>query len=427
MLQSIEMLALPTTDLDLWLREAAQENEALRVEEPRESSSNFRGGVGSSDAGGKEAFLASVPDSEACLQELLEGQLAVMDLGSDELVWARHVVAALDERGYLSSTDEDLLSSAASEGLEGDAGDLGRAIATVQSLEPRGVGGRNAIEALLLQLDPGEPDYALLASMIEGFLGELARNKLPQVARGLGVEMDRLAELLGQLKGLTLEPAAGLGSTSVSQAPLIPDLIVEAKGDGFEVRLTSGNLAPVCLDEEVVAMAGDREQQAEVRRYLRDKVERARWIVDALALRERTLLRVASIALDRQRAFLASGPGNLVPLTMGEVAELLDLHLSTVSRAVSGKYVDTSWGILPLRSFFQRESGAEEGAGGGAQDEVQRMVQGFVDGEDGSDPLSDADLTDLLAERGIKLSRRSVANVRKALGIPSSYRRRSYS
>ena len=425
MLQSIQVLALPVGELDLWLREAAQENEALRLEEPL--------GVARSSASGegKEGFLASVPDAKGGLFETLRAELSERDLDAHETAWAELVLRALDARGYLVASDEELLTTAAEEGLAGDAGDLGRAIGRVQSLEPRGVGGRDPVEALLLQLDPATPDYALLASLIEDFLDDVARNKLPAVARGLGVELDRLQELLGQLRGLTLEPAAGFSEEPAGDAPLVPDLVVEPDGDGFTVRLTSGNLPPVALDEDVAALARDRDQDEEVRRYLRDKVERARWIVDALALRERTLLRVATVALERQRAFLSRGPGHLVPLAMGEVAELLNVHLSTVSRAVAGKHVDTDWGIVPLRSFFQRKSGAGEerstGATGGAQDEVQRELAALVADEDPAAPLSDAELTERLAASGVKLSRRSVANLRKALGIPSSYRRRRYS
>lgn len=430
MLQSIQVLALPTTELGAFLQEAAAENEALRLTDPGAGSPLALPGGRPRPAdsgGGKEAFLASVPEAERGFAEGLHEQLALLDLDGRGRAWARFVIDALDARGYLSTDDDDLLRAAEAAGLEPDAGALGAAIGVVQGLEPRGVGGRDAVEALLLQLDPTEPDYALLATLIEDFLEDLARNKLPAVARGMGLELDELRGLLEQLRGLTLAPGGGPEEPRADEAPLVPDLVVEPRGEGFEVRLASGNLAPVSLDEDVLAQAQDREQAAEVRRYLRDKVERARWIVDALALRERTLLRVATVVLERQRTFLARGPGHLVPLAMSEVAELLDVHVSTVSRAVSGKHVDTPWGIVALRSFIQRQSGANQHAAGGAQDGVQRLVQRLVAAEDPAQPLSDAELTDRLVAEGVELSRRSVANVRKALGIPSSYRRRRYS
>jgi len=155
--------------------------------------------------------------------------------------------------------------------------------------------------------------------------------------------------------------------------------------------------------------------------YYRERVERARWIVDAVGQRGETLLRVATIAFDRQRAFLDEGPGHLAPLRMTEVAELLELHVSTVSRAVAGKHAQTPAGIFPLRHFFQ----APAEAGRSVEDQRELVRRLFAE-EDPASPLSDDEAAERLAARGVTVARRTVAKYRKELGIPSSYRRRRH-
>jgi RNA polymerase sigma-54 factor len=331
------------------------------------------------------------------------------------------VVQCLDPSGYLTVSDERLLALAEEAGLAADAGTLGRAIAVVQQLEPRGVGGRDAVEALLLQLDPAEPDYALLCRLLEEFLEDVARNKLPAVARALEVDLSCLDRLVARIRELHLRPGAEL--TPSSTPPIRPDVLVERTSSGFEVRVAASGLPALSIDEGVRALARDRRQPAAVRRYLRDKIERARWLVDALAQRQRTLLRIARALFEHQRPFLEHGPRRLAPLRMNRLADELDLHVSTVSRAVAGKYAETPWGIRPLRSFFQGSAGGEDTA---ARSNVREMVRELIEAEDPDHPLSDDELVVKLREQGVSLARRTVAKYRGELDIPSSYRRRRW-
>src|SRR5262249_46566696 len=162
------------------------------------------------------------------------------------------------------------------------------------------------------------------------------RNKLPSVARAMGLSLGELDHLLARLRELDPRPAAQLDETC---APIVrPDVIVERDGDGFSVRVDASGVPAVSIDREVESLARDRSQPREVRSYLRGKLERARWIVDGLEQRARTLQRVAAAVFHRQRAFLAHGPGHLAPLAMRDLADEVGLHVSTVSRAVAGKY-----------------------------------------------------------------------------------------
>ncbi len=420
LLQSIEVLQIPAQDLEGWLREAAESNEALMVEMPELPSPGPRPSREATDR--HDEMLRNQPERERGLAEDLEEQLSLLDFDSSKASWVRFLISCLDENGYLSPSDEELYRLAHEVGLEGNPASLGPAIAALQGLEPRGIGGRNMVEALLLQLDGESEDYSLLCRLLEDFLQDLASNRLPVVARALGVDLDELGLLIEQLRGLDPRPGAEL---NVSQAPVLrPDIVIEPESDGsWSVRLERSSLPNVTIDREVADLAKEKDSSREVRDWARDRVERARWVVDAVAQRGETLLRVATEVFERQRAFLEDGPGHLVAFTMGQVAEVLEVHVSTVSRAVNGKYVQCPWGILPLRHFFQVATGSADAP---ARDDLCEIVRAIFEGEDAREPLSDEAVAEELDRRGYSVARRTVAKYRRQLGIASSYRRRKY-
>lgn len=432
MLQSIEVLQLSTAELADWVERAAEQNEALSIEERPRAPLPSRVTRASREATDRhDELLASAPDRSRGLAESLVEQLSLVDVPAELAPWVRLCVDSLDDHGYLSPSDEALLALARERGIAGpperadeDLGRLGRAIGIVQKLEPRGVGGRDAVEALLLQLDPRDPDYALLCALLEDFLEDVARNKLPSVARALGIDLARLEELLGALRRLDLRPA-GEAEAGEGSPPIRPEVVVTAVGAdrrGFEVKVENAGLPAVSIDPGIERVANDRARPRELRSYLRDKLASARDVVAAVEQRRRTLLRIASAVFARQRAFLAEGPGHLAPLSMGEIADELALSVSTVSRAVAGKHADTPWGTFPLRWFFQ----AAAGSGEASREDVRAAVGALIAGEDRSRPLSDDEIVERLRARGADLARRTVAKYRQELGIPSSYRRRKH-
>lgn len=428
MLQSIEVLQLAGVELEGWLLEQAESNEALVVEGgelaggPPERPAHVRERRGTrADSEAHDEMLRNQPARPRGLGELIEEQLATADLDAGLTEWVRLLAGCLDPGGTLSASDDVLLDLARERGLAGAEAMLGAAIAALQGLEPRGIGARGAIEALLLQLDPRDPDYTLLCRLLEEFVEDLAKNRLPQVAKALGLELGDLARLLDVLRELDPRPAAGLVDEAVPA--IVPEVVVTRVADGFEVSVSRAALPSVRIDPDVQDLARDRSQPRDVRRYLRGKLDQARWVVDAVAQRGETLLRVARAVFAHQRPFLDGGHGHLRPLTMGAVADELGVHVSTVSRAVAGKYAQTPWGIAPLRSFFQSSAGGNDGA---ARDDVRETVRAVFDGEDRTRPLSDDDVVALLAERGVRVARRTVTKYRKELSIPSSYRRRAY-
>lgn len=420
LLQSIEVLQIPAQDLEAYLAEAAETNEALVVE-PRTGEASS-GPVDWDATDRHSEMLNNQPDRDRGLAESIGEQLSLLDVDEEALAWVRFLITCLDENGYLSAGDEELLALAGQQGMEDDPRALGLAIGRLQKLEPRGIGGRDMVEALLLQLDEDTPDYPLLCRLLEEFLNDVASNRLPAVARALGIDLDELGLLLGQLR--YLEPRPGAELVAKGQPGIRPDVVVDRDEDGnWQVRVEWGALPAVSIDTDIANLASTKDTPKEVKGWARDKVERARWIVDAVAQRGETLQRVAQEVFRRQAAFLESGPGNLLPLSMTELADTLDVHLSTISRTVSGKYVQCPWGILPLRYFIQKATGSD---GAPARDDLSTIVRSIFDAEDPTEPLSDDDVALELGRRGHKVARRTVAKFRGQLGILSSYKRRKF-
>ena len=418
MLQAIEILQLSSLDLDGFLNQAAAENEALRVAPPegRRLPSRARS---SADSDRHQAWLENQPAAGGGLVESLEAELGMLDLSAELEPWVRLVIECLDERGFLSLRDEAIFALARERGLGADPARLGRAIGVVQGLEPRGVGARDAVEALLLQLDPREPDYGLLCSLLEGFLVEIAGNRLDSVAAALDIDRAHLERLIARLS--QLEPVPAAEDAAAGSPPVHPELVVERKGERFEVRIDRSGLPAVSIEPAVERRARDRAVSPDVRRYLRGQLERARWLIDAVEQRRGTLLRIATVIFERQRRFLAGGPKDLRPLSRSAVAEELGLHLSTVSRAVSSKHVQTPWGVFALSTFFPSPA---KGSPDEPRDNAREAVRSIVAGEARSAPLSDDEIAVRLRALGFRVARRTVAKYRSELGIESSYRRR---
>jgi len=417
MLQSIEVLALPLEALEARLSQAFGENEALEFRERRRRPRARDAERGRAN----QDLLSELPSRRGGLAERLDEQIRMLELAEPDAIWLRFLVGALDERGFLALSDEELLALAEQERLEGGRDALGLAIARLQALEPRGIGARDLREALLLQLDRRSPDHALVARLVEEFLDELSKNRLPQVARALGVDLPRLRELLEQLRGLSARPALDLLDEA---APCVrPDVLVEC--DGGEFRLTvvrEGTPEPI-VSRRVERLAADRTQPRDVRARLRQRIGEARALIQALEQRHSTLRRVARALFERQRRWLDEGPRGLVPLRMIELAEELELHQSTVSRAISGKWAQTPWGVVPLRAFFQTGLASSPEV---SREHARSALRELVALEDPRAPLSDDVLTERLRRRGFDVARRTVAKYREELGIQSSYLRRRH-
>ena len=312
------------------------------------------------------------------------------------------VVAAMDEPASLAVAEE--------------------ALKVVQTLEPRGVGARDLVECLLLQIREKEPDAALKRRMILEHLDDLKRNKIPRVARALGCPIEDVYEPRRELARLT--PRPGAAYTAQPTRYIRPDVIVEWKDGEYDVRLENDHLPRLMLSHRVRQLLQQAKGDPKLREYVKRKVDAAKWLIEAVTQRQNTLERVAREIVKRQRDYLDFGLSHLRPLKMQEVADALGIHVSTVSRAISDKYVQCHRGILPLKFFF---TGGTENEGGGVESRVsiKERVKEIIEGEEKGSPLSDDEVAERLSkEHGLAIARRTVTKYRKALRIPSSRERR---
>jgi RNA polymerase sigma-54 factor len=423
MLQAIEVLQLPVEDLAEHVEQAIAENEALiaaPAESPRERASAPTRREARSESA--DQLLESAPAHGEGLIEHLRRQVALATVAAELERAVQHVIAHIDPSTGWLVADETAL--AASFEAPSDPRLWSQAIAFVQQLEPRGVGGRGSIECLLLQLDPADPHEEIVRRVLVDFLEDVSKNRLPKVAKRLGISIEELRASLEHARGLRLRPGSEFESEGAAQVR--PDVTVEWTSSGFEVEVEHGPLPRLSIDEDVAALARDRRMESAARSYFRERVDSARDLIDALEQRRATLARVAQALFAAQRAFLAHGPDHVEPLRMQQIAERLDMHVSTVSRAVAGKWAATPWGIFALRSFFSGGLVDEDGHEH-SRTEIQVALRAVLAGEDPSAPLSDDEIVRVLAERhGLDVARRTVAKYRKELGIPSSWRRRRY-
>jgi RNA polymerase sigma-54 factor len=380
----------------------------------------------------KHDVMANVVDRPETLVEHLRDQLSWFDLADDVRRMAERIIYSLDSNGYLQTPLEELLDPPPAE-LNGDAlawheaqMRLARqALKVVQQLDPLGVGASDLRECLLLQLTPGMPCYDDLRILIESHLHDLEHNRLPQIAKKTGWTIDHIQQVWQELRKLDPKPGADFSEGLVPN--VTPDVFVERQEDGkYEVRLEDGQLPPLFISPRYRMMLRDKSTDKKTLEYIKTKINSAQWLIESIEQRRNTLTRVAQAIVDHQTRFLDDGPEFIEPLKMQQIADRVGVHVTTVSRAVDDKWIQTPRGIFPLRRFFV---GGTTGADGEevAWDAVRMKLQEIIDSEDKTNPLSDEALVDRLGDAGLKVARRTVTKYRKAMKIPSSRQRRDWS
>lgn len=394
------------------------------LEDLERRSGDYRPGRARTDTDGedpKQEALQNTAVSGVTLFEHLMAQVAFLDLAPALRGLVEQTIYNLDENGRLLATPAEIAVEAGPGVTEEQALE---ALAVVQTLDPPGVGAADLKECLLLQLDRMEGDHSAVRRLIEEHLEDIQKNRLPRICKKTGMSMDELKQALLFLRHLTPRPGAEFGR-EVNQS-IVPDIVVREEGDRFEVRVERETLPSLQISPMYKQLLKEARRDPQVLEYLRKKIEAARAFIDAVAQRQSTLGRIAQELVQRQEAFLEQGIERLRPMRMQDIADSLGLHISTVSRAISGKYMETPQGILPLKRFFSAGTTSNEGREL-SQQTIKEWVREIVESEDRSQPISDDEIVERLArERNVQLARRTVTKYRKALGIPSSRQRKSY-
>ncbi len=449
MIQSMEILQMPLVELEERIESELQANPTLEVVEPEAEDDTTetrslpapqetRPRVSAGDRDPKLDAMASAPAREESLTEQLLHQWSLTDVDDRLRPLGELIISFLDEDGYLRTPLETIADRAPARARWGGKPtqeDLARALQAIQLfLEPAGIGARDVRECMLLQLDglaeaPDSPipmdDLRIARLLVEDHLEDLKQNRLPRIAERASLSLDQIKHGIEVIRRLHLAPARQLVSESV--APVYPDAIVEydEDSDRYLAYLNDPRSANLRINQEYARLASDRGFDKKGREFIRTNLSNARWLLDALDQRRRTLLRVISAVVDAQREYFDLGPQALKPLPMTQVAEQLGIHVATVSRAVADKMLMTPRGVVPLRSFFTGGFSTDSGEDI-SYDAVRAALKEVIDAEDKTRPLSDEALVEMLRKRGIEIARRTVAKYRDQLSIPTARLRKSF-
>jgi RNA polymerase sigma-54 factor len=389
--------------------------------------------VSSEESDKKLEALKNTAAPSQSLHEYLSEQWRMVDAEDPVKKAGEMIIDYIDDRGYLSVRLEQLHNK---DKNDFSVDDLKEALSLVQKLEPTGVGARDLKECLLIQLaqngeeekdsQNGELEKSLGYRLIAEHMDELLENKLPDIAKKMNCDMDSINQAIERMSKLDTSPGLQIGRDR--NHPITPDVIVESMDSSgeYSVRLADSGLPGLKINNYYAKMAKDTHMSEKTKKFLQNNLRSAQWIMDAIEQRKNTLLKVAKAVVKYQKGFFDKGQLHLKPLPMSKVADDVGVHLATVSRAVAGKYIQCSWGILPLRKFF---SGGRDDVNGHARswEAIRAKLQQVIDAEDKSKPLSDDKILKKLAEAGIdNLARRTVAKYRKILNIPAARFRKKY-
>jgi RNA polymerase sigma-54 factor len=376
------------------------------------------------DADRRHDLMANAVSRPESLNDYLLHQLAEMDIDDRVEQIAERIISTLDARdgGYLRTPLADLLPAGHT---DEDLKIAEKALEVVQSLEPTGIAARTLSECLLMQIKPDFPHHEEMRTLIESHLEDLAENRLPQITKKTGYSIELIQQVREELHMLNPKPGAAFMETYVPN--VTPDIILEQDDSGdYKVRLDDDRVPQLYISEYYRNRLQDPTATAEEKEFIKNKISGAQWLIDSIEQRRSTLTKVAQAIVEHQKAFLDEGPEAIEPLKMQQIADKVGVHVTTVSRAVDDKWIQTPRGILPLKRFFVGGTQTEDGEDV-AWDTIRLKLQELIDKEDKSDPHSDERLVDELKKAGMTVARRTVTKYRKRMGIPSSRQRRDWS
>jgi len=448
-IQSIEILQLPLLALEERLQTELVENPVLEMtqkkdeDKPKEKTEevidpfdplgeewreHFRQSSGRSvrhvERDRKLDAMQNTAARGISLQDHMLGQLALIEVTERQHTLCENLICNIDTNGYLQYPLEEILPTIELPNVT--VAELEAVLRVVQSLDPPGVGARNLTECLLLQLDRNDAHYVLKAELIRNHLDDIRTNRFPQIARDTGRSLEDVKKAVDFI--LTLTPKPGGPFDTTEAAYILPDVIVdETNEDDFEVKLQESGMPRLTISSFYRKLLATETDNPATKDYIRKKIQSARWLIDSIEQRRSTMLRVSQAIVDAQREFLKKGSTYLKPLRMQEVAKKVGVHVSTVSRAIAGKYMQTPQGIFEMRHFFAGGTGDDNGGGVAASwHSIRDRISRLLENEDPHKPHSDEEIARLLVRQGINVSRRTVTKYRKSMEIASSRQRRQY-
>lgn len=423
--QSLSVLQMGTEELNQCIEEEVLSNPMLdyaKEPEKKEVRRSQGEGIGyysrrKTEDTDYQSYINAIADEKSEdteLAEYLRMQLYTKKISPRRQKIGEYLIECLEESGYLKMDMDEL-----AKGIGLSKEELEREIRFMQTLEPCGVFARDLRECLLLQLQGEEQMQRQARLLIEKYLDEIAQNKIPQISKQTGLTTAEITKTIQYIKE-ELEPVPGRGYGCANRNEYIyPDITVKEDEKGYRIILNKEKVHTLELNREYLPMLG-QVHSSEENKYLKEQYQKAKILLQNIGKREETLAAVTEAIVDWQRDFFDKGKAFLKPMNLLDIAQELDVHESTVSRAVRDKYLECRWGIFELKYFFSNKTSD------GNNCNVLTCIQDIIQTENKQKPLSDAKIAEQLEKQGIRISRRTVTKYREQMQIPNTQMRKEY-
>jgi len=366
----------------------------------------------------KRQFMFDSLTAGTSLAEFLMEQVRETDLTAEQRGIAELIIGNIDDFGYFKTTVEELATSTSQ-----PAERIAEVLKVIRTFEPPGVGAGDLRECLMLQLERTGRQESLEYRIIRDFMNELGKRRIPEIARGTEQPIEEVQAALARIS--RLEPRPGRAFLPDNDQYVLPEVFVQKSGDEYAVTTNDEQIPHLRISNTYKDLMAQGENSAEVKNYIREKIRAGKFLIKSLHQRQQTILNIAKEIVQRQREFMEKGVANLKPMTMAQIATVVGVHETTVSRAVSGKYMQTPQGIFEMRFFFT--AGLHTAAGADVSNaSVKDMIAEIFKSENPARPLPDQEVVRMLGEKGITIARRTVAKYRDELHILPSNLRKVY-
>src|SRR5689334_10333396 len=365
----------------------------------------------------RQFFFDSIPTQET-LQQHLIAQLNQTALNANDRKTAELIIGNIDDNGFLQTNPEEM---ALNTGIPKD--DFEHMLTLIQSFYPPGVGARDLRECLLIQLKREGRQNSLEHRIVADHMQDLGKRRFPEIARRMGITVEQVQKCANNIA--QLDPRPGAIFAAAPQNYVLPDVTVEKINGEYQVILNAKQIPHLRISNTYKDIMSRDGNGSEVKDYIREKIRSGKFLIKSIHQRQQTISNIAHQIVKRQREFFEHGTSHLKPMTMVQIADAVGVHETTVSRAISGKYMATPQGVFEMKYFFT--PGYQTATGESMSNtSVKEAILDLVKNEDGNAPLSDKEIVEILSQRGIPIARRTVAKYRTELNILPSNMRRKY-
>ena len=429
--QSLAILNMSRLEVEEEIRKESESNPLLEAEKNEEGidwekyikhmeSVNIRQDKNDAPYSSENAVdFENMIRSTSNLYDYLIDELKYFKLTFEEKRICKYIIDSLDEDGYLRINDKEIYDE-----LRVDASLFRRCLDIVQQLDPPGIGARNISECLILQLERRGISNNIVENIIMNDLELIGRNKLKDIAKKYKISIEKCKEAIEVIRHL--DPKPGRACSNDKCVYVQPDVIVDKIDGKYIVHTNEKDVYNIKINDFYRNMMTDKESDKEAKEFIKERLNSAATLIKNIESRKSTILRIAEAIIEEQQEFIQKGEKYIKPMKMKDIADKLEIHESTVSRGVNGKYMLTPFGLYEFKFFFNAALETDNSSEGASSAGIKRDIKDIIDGENKKKPLSDDAISKMLKEKGVSVARRTVAKYREEMGIPSSSRRKEF-